>query len=440
MLHIPQRQWRTDPMARLLSFLAFLILVVSIAETAQAQGILDRARRAAERGAERAVEREAEARADRAVTGAIECVVGDRTCSEQAQADGREVTYVDEAGSPVSAEQAPRVQHQEAAAQDVGVAALPGQGVWANYDFIPGDRALFVDDLTQDRVGNFPRRLEFLSGNAEVVDWMGRRLLRVTAHGAFRVPLAETLPERFTIEFDLHSSASEWVGVLTSAMEAPTNYSAFPGSYLVVKDYAAGLDGNGPSAETNTHAIKQGLTPVRIAVDGSYVKMYLNDHRVVNVPNANIIRGNALQFIVWYAVPEYPTYLGNFRVMAGGDDLYDRLIADGRVATQGILFATGSAQIQPESTPTLKELARTLQHNSELRLRIEGHTDSVGSADANLRLSGQRAQAVVDYLVQREGISVARLEAAGLGQTQPAADNATPEGRQANRRVELVVL
>jgi outer membrane protein OmpA-like peptidoglycan-associated protein len=120
--------------------------------------------------------------------------------------------------------------------------------------------------------------------------------------------------------------------------------------------------------------------------------------------------------------------------------VYERLAADGRYATQGILFDTGSATIQPESTPTLKEIARTLQQHGDLRLRIEGHTDDTGSADANRQLSERRAAAVRDYLVQREGIDASRLESAGLGQTAPAADNATLEGRQTNRRVELVVL
>ena len=131
----------------------------------------------------------------------------------------------------------------------------------------------------------------------------------------------------------------------------------------------------------------------------------------------------------------------NIRVAAGGrESMYDRLVADGRIATQGVLFDTGSATIQPESTPTLKEIARTLQQHGDLRLRIEGHTDNSGSADVNQQLSERRAAAVRDYLVQREGIAADRLESAGMGQMAPAADNGTPEGRQTNRRVELVVL
>ena len=78
-----------------------------------------------------------------------------------------------------------------------------------------------------------------------------------------------------------------------------------------------------------------------------------------------------------------------------------------------------------------------LQQHPDLRLRIEGHTDNTGSMETNRTLSELRAGAIRNYLVQ-QGIDSSRLETAGFGQTQPSADNATPEGRQQNRRVELV--
>lgn len=130
-------------------------------------------------------------------------------------------------------------------------------------------------------------------------------------------------------------------------------------------------------------------------------------------------------------------YLGPIRIAAGGRDLYADLEANGRVATHGIYFTTASAAIRPESTPTLQEIIDLLQQHPDLRLRIEGHTDNTGSAETNQTLSEQRAGAIRNYLVQ-QGIDGGRLEAAGFGQTQPSADNATPEGRQQNRRVELV--
>ena len=78
-----------------------------------------------------------------------------------------------------------------------------------------------------------------------------------------------------------------------------------------------------------------------------------------------------------------------------------------------------------------------LTKHADLKLTIEGHTDNVGNPAANRTLSEQRAAAVKTYLVSK-GIDAARIETAGLGDTKPDAPNTTPEGRQQNRRVELV--
>ena len=80
-----------------------------------------------------------------------------------------------------------------------------------------------------------------------------------------------------------------------------------------------------------------------------------------------------------------------------------------------------------------------LQARGDLALIIEGHTDSEGDAEYNLDLSERRAAAVVRYLIEAYGISSDRLAAEGLGESAPVGDNSTAEGRQQNRRVELVV-
>lgn len=81
-----------------------------------------------------------------------------------------------------------------------------------------------------------------------------------------------------------------------------------------------------------------------------------------------------------------------------------------------------------------------LKAHADLRIRIEGHTDNVGNPDFNQKLSERRAAAVKTFLEKEYGIDGSRLEAQGFGDTRPVASNDTPEGRQANRRVELVKL
>ncbi|HZI06456.1 MAG TPA: OmpA family protein [Archangium sp.] len=105
-----------------------------------------------------------------------------------------------------------------------------------------------------------------------------------------------------------------------------------------------------------------------------------------------------------------------------------------------VFFATGKAIIQPRSFKMLDQVARILQQHPEVeKMRIEGHTDNRGNAEANRELSLARAEAVKGYLVSK-GVEPARLEAKGFGPDQPIATNKTDKGRAANRRVEFIII
>jgi OOP family OmpA-OmpF porin len=110
----------------------------------------------------------------------------------------------------------------------------------------------------------------------------------------------------------------------------------------------------------------------------------------------------------------------------------------GSVALHNILFDTGKATLKPESAAALAPVGELLKNDAALKLEIQGHTDNVGQAAANLKLSQDRAAAVKTYLVQTFGIPAARLTPAGFGDTKPVAPNTAEEGRAQNRRVELV--
>jgi OmpA-OmpF porin, OOP family len=318
--------------------------------------------------------------------------------------------------------------------------ARPGEGAWANYDFVPGERVLFADDLSADRVGDFPRRMRLQDGNAEIVEWNGGRYLSIPAFTTLVLPLGEALPRKFTIEFEFYPgttfSRSYRPVVLFAPERSPQDSEATRVNFGARE---AGLMSGDNSMMTRLGEVyKDRFYTVRIMADGPHVKAYIDERRVSNAPNVEIVRGDAILIHVpgW---GEEPSLIGNVRIAAGGRDLYDSLAAEGRVATQGILFDTGSDRIRPESTPTLKEITAMLRKNPQLRLMIEGHTDNVGQAATNQSLSERRAAAVRAYLVE-QGIDAGRLESKGLGDTRPAAKNDAPEGRQQNRRVELVRL
>ncbi|MCE4555707.1 OmpA family protein [Pelomonas cellulosilytica] len=114
------------------------------------------------------------------------------------------------------------------------------------------------------------------------------------------------------------------------------------------------------------------------------------------------------------------------------------LQADGKIALYGLFFDTGKTDIKPDSNAQLDQMAALLKAQPALKVLIVGHTDNVGSIDANLTLSQGRAQAVVAALTQR-GIAAGRLQARGVANFAPVASNAAEDGRARNRRVEMVV-
>jgi len=105
----------------------------------------------------------------------------------------------------------------------------------------------------------------------------------------------------------------------------------------------------------------------------------------------------------------------------------------------GITFAYDSASVQPQFQNTLNQVAATLANYEKTYIDVYGHTDSDGSDAYNQSLSERRATAVANYLTGR-GVATARIATQGFGETQPIADNATAEGKAANRRVEIKIV
>lgn len=124
----------------------------------------------------------------------------------------------------------------------------------------------------------------------------------------------------------------------------------------------------------------------------------------------------------------------------GCPDVYQNIIVKGdKIELKDKLyFATKKTQILPKSLPTLNEIADVLRKRPTAHVRIEGHTDDVGSDKFNKKLSDGRAQSVRTYLIG-QGIAPERLEAIGYGEERPIEDNKTEDGRSANRRVEFFI-
>ena len=105
-----------------------------------------------------------------------------------------------------------------------------------------------------------------------------------------------------------------------------------------------------------------------------------------------------------------------------------------------VLFDSGKAELKPASYSAMNEVVKLMQDYPENKILIEGHTDSYGSNAYNKKLSEKRAQAVSNILVSKYAVDSKRLKAVGYGEEKPLADNKTSDGREQNRRVEIIIL
>ncbi|MGQ0764981.1 MAG: OmpA family protein [Gemmatimonadota bacterium] len=331
-----------------------------------------------------------------------------------------------------------------------GAAGAPAKSdpkIWENYDFVPGSKVIFYTDFADDRVGNFARGLKYIGGPAEVVERGGVKMLRSQGRATFLIPVGRKLPERFTLEIDVLAPAANVGGYDYVAVEGGTSMDRGDKSAEVNwNTHGSLIIGGGQNAGTSQKNAADGdkmmgqPTHLRILMDSAYFKMYANEKRIYNIPELQFKRDSVIRVFVKGGEEDgQSTFITGIRVAESETDvMYDALVAKGRWVTQGILFATGKAELQPESHPVLKEIASTLGKYGDLKILIEGHTDNVGAAASNLALSDARAAAVKAALVSGFGVSADRLTTKGFGDTKPSVPNATPAGRAQNRRVEIV--
>jgi len=322
------------------------------------------------------------------------------------------------------------------AAAQADSAQQPGQGVWRNYDFVPGTEVWLATDFSNEPVGRFPgSQLKFVRGNMQIVERNGVKVLEVASASEFQLVFDQALPPDFTLEWSEKLGATNMItNVFFSPIE--TALSRYPDHYVSLY-HSPGIfhHGNPVSNLRIGQPMVDAMNPLKFQVDGEYAIMYVGTERVAQVPVVSLTRGNAITFRV-AGNQRLPTYISDIVVAVGLDKLYDALMKDGVFTTRGIHFDVDSDRLRPESTPVLEELRESLASHAELSVIIEGHTDSTGADAHNLELSQRRAGAVASYLSEH-GIAADRLEGVGKGETEPVADNGTTEGRQQNRRVVI---
>ena len=421
---------------------AALIAAVSAPQAASAQGMLSRIKQKVQDKVDQTADSAAGAVVDKTAEG-VTCAATNNACIKKAVDAGKPVQVVGKNGKPVSAADSSNAM---TAAQGGGsdsaagpaASSPPGAGVWLNYDFIPGDKVLYYEDFSDAKVGDLPKHLDITDGNVSVVDIKGTKYMRSVTGGTAYINLPSALPQRFTIEVVFHRSGGNGMGMHFNIGKDKDNLDFdFRCDQGAASISGMGANGSKQSGEGANGVGDNDFETCRLMVDSGYAKVYINNQRLGQLSGLNIGRGKVIGVEIANG-DDNGSLITGIRIAEGGKPLYDALSASGRVSTHGILFATGSSTIQGESTPTLTEIGQMLQQHADLKLEIDGHTDNVGNAAANQSLSEKRAGAVRQYLVTTYKIDPSRLTSNGFGDTKPVSPNTTPEGRQINRRVELV--
>jgi outer membrane protein OmpA-like peptidoglycan-associated protein len=299
---------------------------------------------------------------------------------------------------------------------------------------------IFEDDLLGEENGEFPSRWDLMRGNVEIAEFGGENVIMFRDGAPIIMPYfkdasKDYLPEVFTIEFDLYCGNDNFVTYLydrkNQKSDSQSGYTDLKTNYHQME---FGQSSSRLPDEKNLE--KRRWVHVAVAYTNGKLKAYMDETRLINIPRLDF-DPKGLSFHSYHCRNDNLYYVKNIRIAEGGVKYYDRLMQDGKIVANGIRFDVGKATLKPESMGIINEMVEMMQEHPDLKFSIEGHTDSDGDDNSNLKLSEERAQTVKNTMVQL-GISADRLSTKGLGESVPMDTNSTPEGKANNRRVEFV--
>ena len=316
-------------------------------------------------------------------------------------------------------------QQGEVAGQDQQAGAVAAEDKpqlkWSKYDFVPGDRVIFEDDLEGEENGEFPSRWDLVTGNVEIAEFGGENVIMFRDGAPSIVPYfkeakEDYLPDVFTVEFDLYCSSSDFVLYLYDRKNqkhgSPTGYTDLEINYYHM-DF---------STSNSDHPDKKNLAErrwmhVSVAYTNGKLKAYMDETRLINIPRIDF-DPKGITLYTYHASDDRLFYVKNVRIAEGGVKYYDRVMKDGKIIATGIRFDTGKSTLKPESMGVINEIYEMMEKYPELRFSVEGHTDNVGDDASNMTLSADRAERVKNTLIEM-GIDGDRLTSKGWGRVCP---------------------
>ena len=347
--------------------------------------------------------------------------------------------------------------------------ANPAPSSTTTYDFVPGSKVLLADNFSQDALGQFPLKWytrskgEIVTLNTAKGNW-----LRVYP-GTFVSPVVN-IGENATVEFDLIMNWPKAGGYMVPAIGFAFYDRGSKGEILsydyrlknclkfTIAPYRSeaaiqltSYENVAKKIESDKYRVANfenkvgSVIHVAISIQKERVRIWIDQEKVFDLPQAAPLNGNLNQLKIDMSSSNYTNdqlgyYVSNFRFAQGSSDNRSKLLTTGKLETSGILFATNSAEVKSDNEGTIKEVAMAMTENPDLKIKIIGHTDAVGKADANLILSARRAEAVRATLVKTYRIDAQRMETEGKGSTAPVTHDNSEAGKTRNRRVEFIKL
>lgn len=332
--------------------------------------------------------------------------------------------------------------------------------VSSTFDFIPGEKIVATEDFAQDAKGDFPAKWNTnASGEVVTLGPTGsQKWLKLEKTGIHYPEFVGDLPENFTLEFDMYSNElSEMKSGLKVVFPISTGRNLkydqhFSSEVQVGTDihpineqgtsWIGVIDQSGEQILSNELAInwkENAVNRISIWRQKSRFRMYINEVKVWDIPRAFVPN---VKYSLLFATNLWSgnVYLSDLKLAYGLPDTRSKLITEGKFSTNGILFDVNADEIKASSAGILKEIATVLNENPTVKVKIIGHTDTDGAAEANLQLSKRRAAAVAALLSKNYGVAADRMQTDGKGASQPVDNNQTAQGKANNRRVEFVKL
>ena len=435
---------------RMLRYLISCFLILGFATNLNGQ-LLKKLGKAAERAAERTVERRVEHETQKKTDAALDSILEPGSKGKEGKAPN---TTGGQEGNDGNSNNGSNTNTPS------GKSGPKTLKVYTNYDFVPGNRLILYDDFSVDNIGDFPAKWN-TNGSGEIVTLNDSpdKWLKLSDRTIYVPDLPETLPNDYTIEFDMittgldrNTSSVARLKLTLDDNNTLRNGNNYAQMSIPLAQYIDGgiyVYNRFNKENTVQNYVKKdvrndvmNLAHVAVAVNGKRFRMWMNERKVLDLPR--------------FIEPGFPQYfkfdlngmsdernaqyvfITNVKLAEGGEDLRGKLLKEGKFSTTGILFDSGSDKIKPESYGTLKKIAEALNAESGMNIKIIGHTDADGGDSSNLELSKKRAASVVNALTDDFGISESRFEIDGKGESEPLGDNATTAGKAQNRRVEFI--